>query len=147
MAVYATRGLIEVLIEFATDREPQQANVPLAATPAGELSGPDSRLAEFDPDTPVITHFYLPAVAESVSSVFGVDLGTPAGGAHARFVSHPTGPLGVTKRDDLAGVILVATPPWETARVTAFDRRGNELELRVLDGEPPEESIPGEQFE
>lgn len=144
MTIYATQGLIEVLIEFAVDREPQQANVPLAATPAGELVGPDRRLAEIDPETPVITHFYLPDVAGSVRSVFGVDLGTPSGGAHARFISHPTGPLGVTKRDDLAGVVLVATPPWEPEEIAAFDRRGNELELVVLDGEPPEETVPGE---
>lgn len=141
MVVYATEGLVEVLIEFAVDRDPQEANVSLAATPAGELEGVDSRLAEVDPETPVLTHFYLPDAARSVNAVFGVDLGTPSGGAQARFVSHPTGPRAVTKTDDLAGVVLVAVPPWETDGVVAFDRNGTRLELRQLDAEPPVERI------
>ncbi|MEA1931594.1 hypothetical protein [Halohasta litorea] len=141
MAVYATEGLLEVLIEFAADREPEEANVPIAATPAGELTGLDSQLADLAPGTPVLTHFYLPDAAGSVTAVFGVDLGTPSGGAQARFVSHPTGPRAVTKTDDLAGVVLVAVPPWEVRTVTAFDRNGTELELRRLDAEPPVERI------
>jgi len=141
VAVYATEGLVEVLIEFAADREPEEANVPIAATPAGELTGVDSQLADLAPETPVLTHFYLPDAAGSVNAVFGVDLGTPSGGAQARFVSHPTGPRAVTKTDDLAGVVLVAVPPWEVGTVTAFDRNGTELELRRLDAEPPVERI------
>ena len=141
MAVYATEGLLEVLIEFAADREPEEANVPIAATTAGELEGVDSQLAALAPETPVLTHFYLPDAAGSVNAVFGVDLGTPSGGAQARFVSHPTGPQAVTKTDDLAGVVLVAVPPWETDGVVAFDRNGTRLELRQLDAEPPVERI------
>jgi hypothetical protein len=141
VVVLATAGLVEVLVEFAADHEPQQANVPLAATPAGDLTDDDDRLVDLDTDTPVLTHFYLPDAAGSVNSVFGMDLGTPSGGAQARFVSHPTGPLGITKADDLAGVVLVATPPWETETVTAFDRRGGNVELVVLDAEPPVERI------
>ncbi len=141
MSVFVTAGLLEVLIEFAADRDPQQANVPLAATPAGELAGDDARLSAIDPDAPVITHFYLPDAGGSVSSVFGMDLGTPSGGAQARFVSHPTGPLEVTKKDDLAGVMLVAVPPWERDTVAAFNRRGVKLDLVVLDAEPPVETI------
>jgi hypothetical protein len=141
VAVYATEGLIEVLIEFAEDRDPQNANVPIAATPAGELQGVDSQLSELDPETPVLTHFYLPDAAGSVNAVFGVDLGTPSGGAQARFVSHPTGPRAVTKTDDLAGIVLVAVPPWETETVTAFDRSGTRLNLVQLDAEPPVETI------
>jgi len=139
--VYVTEGLIEVLIEFAQDREPQEANVPIAATPAGELEGVDSHLEGLDPNTPVLTHFYLPDAAGSVNAVFGVDLGTPSGGAQARFVSHPTGPNAVTKTDDLAGVVLVAVPPWDTETVTAFDRNGSRLDLTRLDAEPPVETI------
>ena len=139
--LYVTAGLLDVLIEFATDREPQQANVPLAATPAGELTGRDSRLAGIDAETPVLTHFYLPEAGGAVSSVFGVDLGTPSGGAQARFVSHPTGPLAVTKKDDLAGAVLVAVPPWEAASIRAFDRHGRDVELVGLDAEPPVETI------
>lgn len=141
MAVYATEGLLEVLIEFAADREPEEANVPIAATTAGELEGVDSQLAALAPETPVLTHFYLPDAAGSVNAVFGVDLGTPSGGAQARFVSHPTGPQAVTKTDDLAGVVLVATPPWDVETIRAFDRSGTRLELRRLDAEPPVERI------
>ena len=141
MAVYATEGLLEVLIEFAADREPEEANVPIAATTAGELEGVDSQLAALAPETPVLTHFYLPDAAGSVNAVFGVDLGTPSGGAQARFVSHPTGPQAVTKTDDLAGVVLVATPPWDVETIMAFDRSGTRLELRRLDAEPPVERI------
>jgi len=138
--LYVTAGLLDVLVEFATDREPQQANVPLAAT-AGELTGSDDRLGGIDAETPVLTHFYLPDAGGAVSSVFRVDLGTPSGGAQARFVSHPTGPLAVTKEDDLAGAVLVAVPPWEAASIRAFDRRGRDVELVGLDAEPPVETI------
>lgn len=141
MAVYVTEGLLEVLIEFAADREPEEANVPIAATTAGELDGVDSRLADLAPETPVLTHFYLPDAARSVNAVFGVDLGTPSGGAQGRFVSHPTGPHAVTKTDDLAGVVLVAVPPWEVETVGAFDRNGTRLDLRRLDAEPPVERL------
>ena len=141
MTVYATEGLIEVLIEFAVDREPQQANVPLATTPAGELEGVDTELGTLDPETPVLTHFYMPDASGSVNAVFGVDLGTPSGGAHARFVSHPSGPNGITKQDDLAGVVLVAVPPWEAETVRAYDRSGRRLEFAQLAAEPPVESI------
>ncbi|MFB6232786.1 MAG: hypothetical protein ABEH61_00865, partial [Haloarculaceae archaeon] len=63
MGVFATQGLVDILVEFAADREPQQANVPLAATPASDLAGDDSRLTEIDDETPIITHFYLPDAA------------------------------------------------------------------------------------
>jgi len=141
MTVYATEDLVEVLIEFAVDREPQQANVPLAATPASELDGTDAVLETVDPQTPVLTHFYMPDAAGSVNAVFGVDLGTPAGGAQSRFISHPSGPDGITKRDDLAGVILVAVPPWNTETVRAYNRSGNRLDFEQLAAEPPVESV------
>jgi hypothetical protein len=141
VTVFATEGLLDILVEFAADRDPQGATVSIAATPAGDLSGADARLADLDPEMPVLTHFYLPGASSSVNSVFGVDLGTPSGGAQARFVSHPTGPLGVTKRDDLASVVLVAVAPWERETIAAFDRRGTRLELAVLAAEPPAETL------
>ena len=141
MTVYATEGLVEVLIEFAADREPQQATVPLASTPAGELEGLGSELEPLDSETPVLTHFYMPDAGGSVNAVFGVDLGTPSGGVHARFVSHPSGPDGITKRDDLASVVLVAVPPWDTATVSAFDRSGRRLAFEQVNAEPPVESL------
>lgn len=141
MTVYTTEGLIEVLIEFAADHEPGEANVPLAATPAGQLEGVDSLLEDLDPETPVLTHFYLPDAAGSVNAVFGMDLGTPSGGAQARFVSHPTGPREISKTDDLASIVLIAVPPWDTETVDAFNRSGSRLTLRRLDAEPPVEQI------
>lgn len=135
--VYATRGLIEVLLEFAVDAEPEAANVVLSATPAGEFEA----ALGVDPEAPVLTHFYLPDAGRSVSAVFGVDLGTPAGRGRARFVTHPQGELSVSEADDLAGVVLVAVPPWEESSLAAFDRSGRRLELTLLDAEPPRESL------
>ncbi len=135
--VYATRGLVDVLFGLAEDAEPERANVVLATTPAGEF---ETELG-LDPETPVLTHFYLPDAGRSVNAIFGVDLATPAGRGRARFVSHPQGKLEVTKRDDLAGVVLVAVPPWEDRSLGAFDRAGARLELSILDAEPPQESF------
>ncbi|GAB3322263.1 hypothetical protein GCM10027355_21690 [Haloplanus salinarum] len=135
-AVYATRGLVEMLLERAADAEPASVNLVLDATTADEF---DAEL-EFDPSTPVLSHVYFPAAGRAVSDVFGVDLGTPAGRGRARFLSHPQGPAELTRRDDLAGVVLLAVPPWED--LLAFDRRGRRLELTVVDAEPPVESLP-----
>nr|WP_267624904.1 hypothetical protein [Halobium salinum] len=135
--VYVTTGLVEVLLELAADAEPRSASVVLSATPAGEFDPP----LDLDPETPVLTHFYLPDAGRSVSAVFGMDLGTPAGRGRARFVTHPQGELSVSERDDLAGVVLVAVPPWEASSLAAFDRAGRRLELHVLDAEPPEEVV------
>jgi len=74
-----------------------------------------------------------------VNAVFGVDIGTPAGRGGARFISHPNGFLGVSKRDDLAAVVLVAVPPYDDDAVAAFDRAGNGSSWRS-DAAPPEES-------
>ncbi|WP_435066821.1 hypothetical protein [Haloplanus sp. C73] len=134
--VYATRGLRDLLLERAADAEPSQVNVVLDATPVADFETD----LELDPATPVLSHVYFPAAGRAVSDVFGVDLGTPAGNGRARFLSHPQGPAGLTRRDDLAGVVLLAVPPWE--EVLAFDRRGRELSLTVVDAEPPVESLP-----
>nr|WP_283102339.1 hypothetical protein [Haloplanus sp. XH21] len=126
-----------MLLERAAAADPARENVVLDATPAGEF---DADLG-VDPATPVLTHFYLPA-GRAVSDVFGVDLGTPAGRGRARFLTHPQGPAELTRRDDLAGVVLLAVPPWGTETLTAFDRQGRRLPLTVLDAEPPVESLP-----
>jgi hypothetical protein len=89
---------------------------------------------------PVFTHFYLPRDDDSVSAVFGVDLGTPVGQTQGRFVSHPRGELSVSETDDLHEVVFVAVPPWDDDSVAAFDRRGTRREFSVLDVEPPAES-------
>lgn len=133
--VYATRGLVRGLLEYAREREPESVTVALSVTPAGDLDG-----TVLDAETPVFTHFYLPDAGASVRAVFGMDLGTPPG-TPGRFLSHPTGELSVTRRDDLAEVVVVAVPPWDEASVAAFDRSGRRLELSLLDVEPPDESF------
>ena len=136
--IYVTRDLLTVLRERAASEDPDEANLRLSATPAGEF---ETDLG-LDPETPVVTHFTLPSVGSSVSSVFGVDLGTPAGEGGARFVSHPDGFLGISRTDDLAGVVLVAVPPYDADPVAAFDRVGDGVELAVVDAVPPTESAP-----
>ena len=133
--IYLTRGLRASLCRQAADREPEAVTIPLAVTPAGDLSG-----ADLDPETPVFTHFYLPRGGDSLTAVFGVDLGTPVGQTQGVFVSHPRGELAVTKRDDLHEVVFVAVPPWEADSMGAFDRRGRRRDWRVLDVEPPVET-------
>ncbi|WP_313691365.1 hypothetical protein [Halorarum halobium] len=134
--VLLTRGLVTVLLERASEAEPGGVNVLLDTTPAGELAG---ETAGIDPDSPVLTHFYFPEAGGSVRAVFGMDIGTPAG--RARFLSHPDGDSTLRQTDDLAGVVLVAVPPFGESDVSAYDRRGRELDLQVLDAEPPEEHI------
>jgi len=134
--VYVTRGLVETLLRMAREAEPSDVTISLAVTQASEL--PE---ADLEPETPVFTDFYLPSAGGSVNAVFGMDLGTPAGQTHGRFVSHPGGYMGVSKLDDLHEVVFVAIPPWETDSFGAFDRSGRRQEVEILDIEPPEESI------
>ncbi|SEO81957.1 hypothetical protein SAMN04487948_105318 [Halogranum amylolyticum] len=135
--VYVTRGLLDVLLDLAEDAEPKELDVTLSSTPAEKF---DTDLG-LDPETPVLTHFVLPEAGWPVSAVFGMDIGTPAGRGRARFVTHPQGRLEVTQRDHLAAVVLVAVPPWDERSYAAFDRSGRQLELVVLDVEPPQESL------
>ncbi|WP_416839706.1 hypothetical protein [Haloferax sp. DFSO52] len=135
--IHVTRGLVDVLLDMAEDAEPQAMNLVLAPTPAGEF---DDDLG-IDPETPVLTHFYMAEAGSSVSAVFGIDLGTPAGRGRARFLTHPQGPFELTERDDLAAVVLLAVPPWEEQTLGAFDRAGRKLDLVVVEAEPPEEEL------
>jgi hypothetical protein len=134
--VYITQGLAETLLRFAAERDPEPVTVPVAVTEATNLEG-----TSLSSETPVFTHFYMPETGDSVRAVFGVDLGTPAGQTQGRFVSHPDGTLGVSKRDDLHEVVFVAVPPWDRSDLAAFDRRGEERDLVIVDAEPPEESV------
>lgn len=135
--VYVTRGLVEALLDLAEQAEPKELSVVLTATAASEF---DDEL-NVGADTPVLTHFYLPDAGRSVTAVFGMDLGTPAGSGRARFITHPQGKLELTKRDDLAAVVLVAVPPWDDRSLAAFNRAGKRLDLHVVDAEPPQESL------
>ncbi len=140
--VFVTAGLLTALLERAAAAEPDRANVVVGTTPGAELEALDGAGEHaVPPDAAALTHLYLPEAGESVRAVFGVDLGRPAGRGRARFVSHPQGPARLTERDDLAAVVLVATPPWEPAGVTAYDRAGRRLALTVVDAAPPADRL------
>jgi len=132
--VYATRGLVDSLLRFAREADPDPVTISISVTTASEL--PE---AELPPETPVFTHFYMPEAGGSVNFVFGVDLGTPAGQTQGRFVSHPNGELRVRQSDDFKELIFVAVPPWDDDSLAVFDRQGRRKDLATLDVEPPEE--------
>lgn len=131
--VYATCGLVEALLELARETEPDSVTISLAATVADEFA-PD-----LPSETPVFTHFYFPEAGRSLSAVFGMDIGTPAGQTHGRFVSHPQGKLELARTDDLHGVVFVAVPPWGEDELAVFSRNGLEKQLELVDAEPPAE--------
>lgn len=133
--VYATSGLADALLDLAREAEPESVTISLATTPAGEFT--DS----LPPETPVFTHFYFPEAGRSLSAVFGMDLGMPAGQTQGRFVSHPQGRLELARTDDLHGVVFVAVPPWERNDLAVFSRNGIEQSLDLVDAEPPVESL------
>lgn len=137
--VYITRALLETLFQFAGEHDPESISVRLAVTPAERLTGAETLAGK----TPVFTHLYLPEHLNAASSVFGVDLQTPPGRTHGRFVTHPLSDLRLTKRDDLHEIVFVAVPPWDRESVAAFDRRGRRQPLRIVDAVPPDESLPG----
>lgn len=134
-AVYVADALLDALCEIAADREPSPVSVPLSTTPAGNLG------VELAEEQPVFTHFYLPDSSRSVSAVFGVDLGTPAGSAPGLFLTHPDGRRGVSRRDDFREVMLVAVPPWRPADVRAYDRRGRRRPVVTLEVTLPDEHL------
>lgn len=136
--VVATAGLVEALLDLAEDADPKGVTAALATTESQTFDG----TADLDEGTPVFTHFYFPDTGRSNAAVFGVDLSVPPRGAQGRFVSHPRGELGVTERDPIHEVTLVAVPPWDGNAIGAFDRRGTRLDLLIVDIAPPEESIP-----
>lgn len=140
--VYITQALVDVLLDLASDGDPNRVTTGVSITPAGELEGAATGLR---PETPVFTDFYLPDPGNAVNAVFGVDLSTPARQAQGQFVSHPVRELEVTKRDDLAEVIFVAVPPWklDERSFAAFDRRGERQSLEVIDAQPPDQSLSG----
>lgn len=135
--MYVTTGLLDVLLERAREAEPGAVTIALAAATVDELDGEVDLPAE----TPVLTEFYVPDAAASISRVFGVDLGVPPGQTAGRFISHPTGELELRQRDDLAGRVLIAVPPWTVDDVAAFNRHGRRLPLVTIDAAPPPGSL------
>jgi proteasome lid subunit RPN8/RPN11 len=136
--VHVTRGLLDLLLEKAADRDPNGVTIELAVTPAGEFEDLD-----LPAETPVFTTFYLPDAGRSIEAVFGSNLATPSGEAPGLFVSHPDGSQSVSRTDDLREIVFVAVPPWERDSVAAFGRDGRRRNLEALDAEPPRESLPG----
>ncbi|WP_323677100.1 hypothetical protein [Halorubellus sp. PRR65] len=136
--IYATRGLLEVLCEFADDAEPNSVTAALATTAAGDLDGD---IADAAPEKPVFTDFYMPQTGESITAVFGMNLSTPSAQTQGRFVSHPDGNPEISIEDDLHAYVFVAVPPWTPENVAVYDRRSNREELVVVDAEPPEADI------
>lgn len=135
--VYATRGLVDALLELAAEAEPEKVTISLAVTPASDLQD----TVDLPPDAPVFTHFYPPNTGRSVAAVFGMNLSIPAGQTQGRFVSHPQGRLELNRTDDLHEAVLVAIPPWDDGAIAAFDRSGRRQRLLVLDAEPPAELL------
>jgi hypothetical protein len=130
--VYATRGLVDALLELASDRDPDSLSVALAATPAGDW-------APLAPETQILTDFYLPETGGSVSAVFGMDLATPK--AAGRFLTHPDGDPRLRQTDTFHQVLIVAIPPYDRDSVYVYDRSGRERPLELVDAEPPERTI------
>ena len=136
--LYVTRGLVDTLLRFAAEKDPESTTVPLAVTRARDLPK-----ADLPDETPVFTHFYMPSEGDAINAVFGMQLGIPSGKTPGIFVSHPLQKLELTKEDDLREVIFIAVPPWDEESLAAFERNGDEREYTILDIEPPEESLAG----
>mgnify|MGYP000361942058 FL=1 len=134
--LYVTRGLVDTLLRFAAEKDPDRVTVPLAVTRARDL--PEADLPD---ETPVFTHFYMPSEGDAVNAVFGMQLGIPSGETPGIFVSHPLQQFELTKEDDLREVIFIAVPPWEEDSFGAFERGGDRQECTIVDIEPPEESL------
>jgi hypothetical protein len=137
--VYVTRGLVDVLLDLASNADPDELTTGVSVSPAGDLEG----AVDLPPETPVFTDFFLPDPGNAVNAVFGVNLSTPARQTQGRFVSHPVGELAVTRHDDLAEVVFVAVPPWESDEGSfgAFDRSGRRKPLEIVDATPPGKSL------
>ena len=144
--LWITEPLLEVLLELAKDAEPRPANVLLVASSAGDLEpadGDGSPLSALEDSTPVFSDFYFPEVGNAVRNVFGIDLGTPAGQTHGRFLSHPMGDPDLSTTDDLHATVLVAIPPWTPEYVSAYDRHSRRLDLRVVAAAAPAVEFEG----
>ncbi len=142
--MYATEGLLRALLELASENHPDGVSTAISTVPAAELEGEDADAVP--EETPVFAEYLLPDPGNSLTHVFGVELSTPNRNAQGRFISHPSGELELTLRDDLAEVVIVAVPPWRTDDETlaAFDRSGERLSLFELDAAPPERSFETE---
>lgn len=146
-SVFVARPLLDVLLEFASDSDPQAVSIGLATVTAKmlvqNLDAPADTMSldALDPDQPVYAEFFLPSAGKSVENVFGVNLATSPGRTRGRFVSHPDGDTGLSVTDDLSVRVLVATPPYDGENVRAYDRNGRRLELVLVAADAPDEEI------
>lgn len=136
--IFITSGLLDGLLSIAAQQDDASLSVPLIATPVNEL-----KVNDVPEDAVVFTDFYLPDSAASVSSVFGVDLGTPTVRTDGRFISHPNHYLGVSVTDDFHQIMIIAVPPWNQESVGAFTRDNTQVELSIIDIEFSTESFHG----
>ncbi|QZA89237.1 hypothetical protein K0C01_03570 [Salinarchaeum sp. IM2453] len=136
--VYITEGLVKALLEIASRQDPQPVSVDLGATKAREYNDVSDKLGA---ETLILTDMYMPTDQQSVSAVFGMDISTPAGRTYGRFVSHPDGTLGLTTKDNLHEIVIVAVPPWNQKQIKAFDRKGKAMSMEMLDVDLPESEI------
>jgi hypothetical protein len=163
--VYFTDGLLDVLLELAAERDPQEFSVPLQVSqvadlePVSELGpdqdGPDDPellnpdmqgsdgLEPLDPELPVFTDFYFPSQGRAVDAVFGVDVTVPHGQTQGRFIAHPKGIDSVSMEDDLHEILVVAVPPWTRESVKTYDRSGRQIRLVTLSGAPSTPAFEG----
>lgn len=135
--IFITSGLLDGLLSLAATQTGRSLSVPLIATPASDLDASD-----IPEDSMVFTDFYLPDSAASVSSVFGIDLGTPTVRTDGRFISHPDHYLGVSVTDDFHQIMIIAVPPWDHESVGAFSRDNTRIELSIIDIDYRTESVP-----
>ncbi|MFC3957115.1 hypothetical protein [Halovivax cerinus] len=136
--VYATAGMVEALLDLASEAQPDRVSTGISTVSAGDLEGEEATV--LPAETPVFAEYLIPDPGNSLTHVFGVELSTPNRNTQGRFLSHPDGVLDLTLRDDLAAVVIVAVPPWNPAddSLAAFDRSGERLPLELIDAEPPE---------
>lgn len=135
--VFVTQGLLEALLEYAAEQDPEELSMALSVTPVDELDGAE----ELPAGTPVFTDLYVPQNDRSINVVFGMDFTIPPRQTQGRFLSHPLGNLDVTLEDDLHEVLIVAVPPWGFDDVAAFDRAGKRRPLTVVDAMPPTDQL------
>ncbi len=137
--VYLTDGLLDALLDLAARRDPGSLSAALSTTSAGELQfeATETQPRGMTADTSVFTDMYVPPDTQAVDAVFGVEVTVPHGQTRGRFISHPTGRLEVSARDDLNEVVLIAVPPWTPEDVAAFNRAGEHLPMQTLAAVPP----------
>ncbi|WP_338728735.1 hypothetical protein [Haladaptatus sp. DJG-WS-42] len=136
--VYATRGLLTVLRDYAKGAAPEPVVFVLATTPAESFTDHLDLPAE----TPVFSHFYLADSGTSVSAVFGVDLNSPAKQSQGRFISAPDGFSDSPTGRERSETVFIATPPWNEAAIRVYDATGTVQPLTIVDAEPPEDPLP-----